>query len=228
MSHPEEFKKLLIQGLPVAFIIVYMLFPRSFARVGSHPLGKCIAILMIVLYSYHDMMQGLIICLLVILYYQSNSSEGFLSRQTQEYVEYLPKPSLKAHSIGFEGHAEKDFTPVEEAYPDNLPPIRKVSELLFRREFCHPTENRVLHKNQPVHHSLVSHVYPELSFRDGECNPCDRTCHFTINRKHDTEVDLQPKSSKYSSLTAMVKYLMGSSDEPVVVFNDQVATKISD
>lgn len=228
MSHPEEFRKLLIQGLPVAFIIVYVLFPRSFARVSSHPLGKCIAVLMIVLYSYQDMMHGLIICLLVILYYQGDS-EGFLSRQTQEYVEYLPKPSIKAHSIGFEGHAEKDFTPVEEAYPDKLPPIRKVRELLFRREFCHPTENLVHHKNQPVRHSLVSHVYPELSFRDGECNPCDRTCHFTINRKHDAEVDLQAKSSKYSSLTEMAKYLVGSGgDEPVIVFNDQVATKITE
>jgi hypothetical protein len=227
MSHTEEFRKLIIQGLPVAIILLYVLFPVSFARVSSHPLGKCIAVLMIVLYSYQDMMHGLIICLLIILYYQQDS-EGFLSRQTQEYAEYLPKPSLKEHSIGFEGHAEKDFTPVEEAYPDTLPPVRKVSELLFRREFCHPTDGQVLHKNQPVYHSLVSHVYPELTFREGECNPCDRTCHFTIDRKQEAEGDLQPKSSRYASLREMAKYLVGSTEEPVVVFHDQVATKIID
>ena len=227
MSHPPEFSKLILQGSPVVLIILYVLFPGSFARVSSHPLGKCIAVLMIVLYSYQDMMHGLIICLLIILYYQSEV-EGFVSRQTQEYVDYLPKPAHKEDSTLFVGHLDKDYTHVEEAYPDTLPPIKKVSELLFRRDFCHPTNNRVLHKKQPVHHSLVSHVYPELSFREGECNPCDRTCHFTINHKHDAEVDLQSKSSKYSSLTEMAKYLVGSGEEPVVVFHDQVATKITD
>lgn len=227
MSPPDEFNKLVIQGLPIAIILLYMLFPGSFFQVTSHPLGKCIAVLMIVLYSYQDVMHGLIICLLIILYYQHDSEE-FVSRLTQEYVDYLPKSALKEYSSEFEGHAEKSFTPVDEAYPDTLPPIRKVSESLFRREFCHSTENRVHHKDTSVSHSFVSHVYPELSFRDGECNPCDRTCHFTINRKHDTEVDLQPKSSKNSSMAILAKYLSGSVEQPVIVFRDQIATEIID
>lgn len=221
----KEFRKLVTQGLPIALIIVFILFPTSFARVASQPLGKCIAIAMIVFYTYQDMMHGFIICLLTILYFQ-REMEGFLSKTTQEYVEFLPKPSLKEHSISYEKHLEKDFTSLEEAYPDNLPPIKKVSEHLFRREFCHKTKHHVEYKDQKVKNSLIAHVYPELTFREGECNPCDKTCHFTINRKHDAEEDLQSKSSKFATLKGMANYLANSQGEPVVVFQKEVATKI--
>lgn len=222
----KEFRKLVTQGLPIALIILFILFPTSFARVGSQPLGKCIAVAMIVFYTYQDMMHGFIICLLTILYYQ-REMEGFLSKSTQEYVEFLPKPSLKEHSIAYEGHLEKDFTSLEEAYPDKLAPVKKVSEHLFRREFCHKTKNHIEYKDQRVKNSLVSHVYPELTFRDGECNPCDRTCHFTINRKHDAEEELHAKSSKYATLKGIANYLINSEGEPVVVFQKEVATKLS-
>lgn len=210
MSHAREFHKLIIQGLPIALIILYVLFPALFRKISSLPLGKCIAVVIIILYTFQDMMFGFVVCLLVILFYQRDATEGFLSKPIQNYVEFLPKPSLKEDSITFDSNSNTDFTSVNEAYPENLPPIRKVSEQLFRREFCHSTENRVTFKNQKVNNSLVTHVYPELEFREGECNPCDRTCHFNINRKHDTEVDLQPVSSKYSSIVD-VAYKMISS-----------------
>ena len=225
-----EFRKLVTQGLPIALTILYLLFPAPFVQVSIQPLGKCIAVAMIVLLTYQDMMHGFVICLLTIIYYQGEVVEGFLvSKTTQNYADFLPKPSLKEDSITFQGHLGRDFTSVGEAYPDTLQPIRKVSEHLFRKDFCHSTESHVLFKDQKVGKSLISHVYPELTFRDGDCNPCDRTCHFTINRKQDAEEDIKPKSSKYSSLLEMAKYVvMSNKEEPVVVFKDQVATKTED
>jgi hypothetical protein len=195
MSNYDELRKLIIQGLPIALIIVYLLFHESFMKVSSQPLGKCIAICLILFYTLQDMMFGFIVCLLIILFYQ-REMEGFLSKSTQEYVDFLPKQSVKEDSIRFENHVENDFTSVKEAYPEKLLPIRKASEHLFRKEFCSASESRVYFKDQPVKNSLISHVYPELTFRDGECNPCDLTCHFSIDRKHDVEHELQSKSSK--------------------------------
>ena len=226
MSHITEFWKLLTQGLPIALIILYILFPRSFVKISTQPLGKCIAVTMIVMYTYLDMMHGFIICLLTILFYQREVGEGFISTQTQNYFDFLPKPSLKDECTTYEGHSETTFTPVEEAYPETLPPIKKVSEHLFRREFCHKTDSRIVHKDQKVRNSLVTHVYPEFGFRDGECNPCDKTCHFTVDRRHDAEEDLQSKSSKYTSMKGMASNLLNLRGEPVVVFEDQVVTKI--
>ena len=251
MSHITEFWKLLTQGLPIALIILYILFPRSFVKISTQPLGKCIAVTMIVMYTlkggvktivWTDTLQtvfmllalvvcifsikDVLICLLTILFYQREVGEGFISTQTQNYFDFLPKPSLKDECTTYEGHSETTFTPVEEAYPETLPPIKKVSEHLFRREFCHKTDSRIVHKDQKVRNSLVTHVYPEFEFRDGECNPCDKTCHFTVDRRHDAEEDLQSKSSKYTSMKGMASNLLNLRGEPVVVFEDQVVTKI--
>ena len=228
MSQGADFRKLVTQGLPIALIILYVLFPGSFNIISSQPLGKCIAIGMIVFYTFQDMMFGFIVCLLIILFYQRDSTtERFLSKQTQKYVDFLPKPSLKEGGTNFENHIEKDFTPVEDAYPVKLAPIRKVSEHLFRKEFCHSPDNGLTYKDQKVKNSLVSYVYPQLSFRNGECNPCDKTCHFTIKKKNDAEEDLQPKSSKFSSIRDMANYVLLSEEEPIVVFQSHVATKVA-
>ena len=46
----------------------------------------------------------------------------------------------------FENNLEKDFTSVSTAYPDNLKPVKKASEALFRKEKCH--QSKVQCKNQ--------------------------------------------------------------------------------
>lgn len=198
MSHTDDFIHLFTQGLPFILIILYFLFPEPFSRISQHPLGKFIAVMIVVIFTHFDMSLGFLVCLLVILFYQHQhhvENEGFLSKCTKEYVQYLPKSSLKKGSGTFENRLEKDFTSVDVAYPNHLKPIRKVSESLFRKEFCHPKRNHVTFKDQVVKTHLIRHVHPALEFRDEECNPCDKTCHFTINKKHDIEKQLYPKCS---------------------------------
>ena len=223
MSKATEFRKLVTQGLPIALIILYLLFPVQFVQVSEHPLGKFIAVMMIALYSYQDMMHGLLLCLLIILFYHQEDVEGFISDTTQNYVEYLPKPSRKSHA-DFDNHLEKDFTHIDEAYPNSIPPVKKVAEFLFRREYCDASLNRVKYKNQNVKNCLVTHVYPELQFSDGECNPCDKTCHFNVKRQQNAEVHLQPTSSKHSIVWDMLDSMVGNSQETVML-DKQVATK---
>jgi hypothetical protein len=223
MSQANEFRKLVTQGLPILLIILYLLFPQSFVQISEHPLGKLIAILIITLYTYQNMMYGFIVCLLVILFYHKEV-EGFISPSTQNYADFIPKASEKEHSEIFEGYLEKDFTHVEEAYQDNLPPIKKVGEFLFRRDVCDASLNCVKYKDQKVKNHLVTHVYPELQFREGECNPCDRTCHFNIHRKNETQSLLQSSSSKETSLMTMVKSMYETKPEPFVVNKKDVVS----
>jgi hypothetical protein len=203
MSKSTEFRKLVTQGLPIALIILYLLFPVVFVRASEHPLGKFVAVMIIVLYTYQDMIQGLIICLLIIIFYHKEV-EGFISETTQNYVDFLPKPSRKTNNE-FENHLEKDFTPIE--------------------DFCDASLNNVKYKDQKVKNCLVTHVYPELQFRDGECNPCDKTCHFSVQHKQRVEQHLQPTSSKRGIVWDMLDSMVGSTDEPIVL-NKQIATKI--
>ena len=206
MLPTKELSKLIHQGLPILLIIIYLLFPDHFLHVSKHPLGKLIAVFAISIYTYYDMTHGLVICLLVILYYHQEM-ESFISKSGVNYQEYLPKPSPKDAIAMFENNIEKDYTHVDEAYPLNLPPIKKVSEAIFRKERC--VQSKVQHKNQTLKNHLVTHIYPDLNFREGECNPCDETCHFTIQKKQAIEDKLKPATARRGVLIRDVLTLCG-------------------
>ena len=193
MLPTKELLKLIRQGLPIFLIIVYLLFPDAFVNISKHPLGKLIAVFAISIFTYYDMTHGLVICLLVILYYHQEM-ESFISKSGVNYQEYLPTPSKKETIAQFENNLENDFTHVSEAYPQKLPPIKKEAEAIFRRERC--VNSKVIHKNQTLKNQLVTHIYPELNFREGECNPCDSTCHFTVTSKQAVENKLKPASAR--------------------------------
>jgi len=224
MLSSTEFVYFVTQSLPVVLVILYFLYPESFRRVSEHPLGKLIAIFLIALYSYQDIIHGIFICLLVIVYYHQNV-EDFISESGMNYVEHLPKASEKEGSCVFDSNLEKDFTSVEEAYPSDLKPVKKVGESLFRKENCASDSSKVMFKGQTVKNNLVAHVYPEVQFHNSECNPCDRTCHFSIQKKQDIEEKLQlPKSSNESVLWEMISTLTSTNDEPIVIYKNQLAT----
>jgi len=105
--------------------------------------------------------------------------------------------------------------------------VKKVGESLFRKEKCAMDSSKVMLKGQTVKNNLVTHVYPELQFHNSECNPCDRTCHFSIQKKQEMEEKLVlPKSSNESVLWEIISNLTSSNDEPVVIYKNQVATML--
>jgi hypothetical protein len=214
-----------LQAIPILLIVCYVLAQEMFDRVSHHALGKLIAIFLICLYTYKDHLYGAVVCVLVILYYHQQT-ETFLSKSTTEYAEHLPKSSGKKNtSLPFEDHLEKDFTHMEEAYPNKIKPVKKVNEALFRKEKCH--QSKVLYKDQTMKNHMITHVYPELQFQDGECNPCDRTCHFTLEKKQQIEQELAPKNTHTSVLEDIKDFFGISKAEPVVVHEDLVVSEYS-
>ena len=134
--------------------------------------------------------------------------ENFLSQSTRNYEIYLPKQSSKEHSAQFEnGLDEDENTQLHEAYPTNRLPVKLVSEALYRKEKC--VNSKVRHKNQHVRNQVVTHVHPELNFLDGECNPCDPTCHFTIDAKQTTEDKLKPTNTRDNTIASSVLTFFG-------------------
>lgn len=224
MLQQKDLLPFISQSIPVILIILYLLYPGSFVTASKKTLGKCIAVFLIAIYSYQDVLHGLLMCFIIILYYQDDI-ETFISRSGENYVEYLPKPSTKEFSAQYENHLEKDFTHIEQAYPDNLPPIRKVGEHLFRKDHCTPAK-KVTFKDQHVKNSYITHVYPEVQFRNGDCNPCDKTCHFNVNRKQDIEAELKSKESKGNIVWEMFNAIVFSSGDPVILNDKSLGTKV--
>lgn len=230
---------LFYQYLPVILILSLLLYPDSFTKVSQHPLGKLLAIVFIAGITYHNILHGIIVCVMVILFYHQTSqsfrsllTEPFttcdISPSGQNYVDFMPKEASKEGSGMFEGQLPKDFTSVGEAYPQKtLPPIKKVNEAIFRKEKC-DADRHITQDDRTIRRlDALEHVYPNVEFRDGVCNPCDETCHFTVQKRQKAEHELTlPKSSKDNIIWDMVTGFFSSSEEPVVLDNNMVVSTV--
>jgi hypothetical protein len=64
----------------------------------------------------------------------------------------------------------------------------------FRSENC--IKGELTNKDVSVKYEMTEHVFPEIKFRRGACNPCLKTCEFSIvESKINTEEKLRPKET---------------------------------
>ena len=60
----------------------------------------------------------------------------------------------------------------------------------FKKANC-DKNNHLRHKGMRVRKDMVEHVYPEIKFESQPCNPCDKTCRFSIMEERlKTEYDM--------------------------------------
>ena len=206
-----------INCIPLALIILFLLFPGSFMYMSHSILGKLLAVFLIMYYSAHHFIYGFALCIFVIWYYQSTKPfhERFsgLSETTQSYADYLPKPASSTSSTSSTNpkptpnpvqelpsskHTSVISCGVSHAYPSNLPKVHPESEAVFRKKHC-SVNNVMIYKNQEIRKSDMTHHLSEIEFHgnDTTCNPCDPTCHFSIRTtKKETEETLKPLKTR--------------------------------
>jgi hypothetical protein len=103
MLQDIEFLNLFTQVLPVFLIIAFVLYEQHLILFSRTALGKITFIILIALYTDKNILYGLSICLIVILFYlytdkEHNEhifNESFISNTTQKYNDYIPKKALK-------------------------------------------------------------------------------------------------------------------------------------
>jgi hypothetical protein len=88
--------EIIIQFIPIIIIFTLLKFSKDFVNFSFTILGKLLAILIIVFYSAIDIMVGLCVCGLVILYYQSDYVENMLNISDLVEIDYdIGIPSLE-------------------------------------------------------------------------------------------------------------------------------------
>jgi hypothetical protein len=194
-----------IDCVPLALIILYLLYPTTFVYFSQYSLGKLLAILLIIYYTYKHFVYGFALCIFVMWYYQSWESSKVrelftrneLMDSTQQYVDHLPKPANQMNETSTDFVQESSRTKcsscaVDTAYPTNLPTVCKESEDVFRKEHCNVNKVMVYKDLEVKHHDITQHL-SEIDFHNGQiCNPCDPTCHFDLRKKKETiENDLR-------------------------------------
>lgn len=198
------------QGIPILFVIAYLLVPYEFVGISYTVLGKLIAIGLIVLYSFKHIAYGFLVCILLVWHYQlemENVWEGF------DKSAYLPKPAKKqGKGVMKPTTLKDDLTCYSKAYPDDLKPVVKENEAIFRNKYC--KKGKLIYKTLEVKNENAPHLFPEMKFSQNTCNPCDETCRMEV-KKQQIEKILEPVESRGGIMDSL-KNIIPDSGNPFI------------
>jgi hypothetical protein len=205
--------EIIIQFIPIIIIFTLLKFSKDFVKFSFTILGKLIAILIIIFYSAIDIMVGLCVCGLVILYYQSDYVENMLNiSDVLEIDDVIDIPSLENDN----GIPDDGMYLVPMATNTDNKKTRQIKgkqpckskcnkcegmtdykpDLIdqFKKENC--VGGELKYKDMTVKNDMAEHVFSELAFNNKPCNACDNTCKYSIiEGKIKTEEKMTPIST---------------------------------
>ena len=195
-------KKIIAQFVPMVLVLLFLSKNKEFFQFSKTILGKIVAITLIIFYVSVDKYIGLFVCALVVLFYQSVNIETMETMDTNDVEIDVPSEGMIDDGVYnyMEDSSKLGASPVNVIEKKTLTigktstdigPIFRGNEDDFRKQNC---EKGVLkHKNVNVKHEMAEHIFPEMKFREGICNPCDKTCEISIvEGKLKTESEIKP------------------------------------
>ena len=112
-------KKLLLQFIPIIIAFLLLTYFKGVANFSRTILGKLVAVLVILFYSCIDRLYGLLLCGLVILYYQSDFIENMLNWSDIESSSPINNIDDPVYIGGFLMSDVEPFEPIDQAYTNN-------------------------------------------------------------------------------------------------------------
>jgi hypothetical protein len=155
--------------LPLFLFYLFFAFPDDFLYISISPLGRFISILLILFYSLINTYSGLTMCVTVIVYYNLSFVE-----KTSKFDSFMLVGNNSFTPFTIENFNNKEEN--EEQKND------------FRQKNCE--NGQLKHKKNKVHIENCEHIYPDLEFTQSQCNPCDKSCGFTIREQLKIEEDI--------------------------------------
>lgn len=192
---------IIAQFIPIIIIFLMLSFSKPFTVFSHSVLGKILALFIIVFYTYLDNVLGLFICAIILLYYQSDFFENMLN--IDDVLDDI-------HNYDTAG-AESIDAIDDGLYLNNNNNNQRRRERMtvkegnaidkFREDNCTRNgsygRNELVYKDMKVRSDYAEHVFPELEFKNGPCNPCNKSCDVSIiESKIKTEIEMIPISSK--------------------------------
>jgi hypothetical protein len=190
------------QFIPIVIIFLLLSFSKPFTVFSHSVLGKVFAMLIIVFYTYLDKVLGLFICAIVLLYYQSDFFENMLNIDDvlDDMHDYDTVGPESIDSIDDGMYLNNHQRRRERMTVSKIGAIDK-----FREDNCIRVQmqggnqgcGKLMYKDMKVRSDYAEHVFPELEFKNGPCNPCNKSCDISIiESKLKTEIEMIPISSK--------------------------------
>jgi len=182
-------KQILIEFIPIILIFLLLTYTEKMIQWSNTGLGKFIIILIILFYYFIDKLYGILVCLLFILFYQSDCFENMINRSKIENFEPNLDTTITHHAI----------KPLESVSYTDQYELPKVNSEIVKKEFRqqHCEKGHLVNKGQKIKIDIADHVYPEISFHQEKCNICDSNCRFNIVEKQiDVTEKIRPKSGR--------------------------------
>ena len=196
---------IITQFIPIIIIFLLLSYPKNIIKLSHSILGRLIAVSIIIYYSSLDKYLGLLVCGLVIFYYQmdyvegfeNDEYEGFENDEYEGFEEGLESETAKDTISTLLDNSYKQFTYYTDLYNNEIPKpiIATEPEENFRNEYCDKNGN-VIYKDSIINLEMLKHLFPEINFNNDKCNPCDKNCRFSmIESKINNNEKLKPIST---------------------------------
>lgn len=184
-------KYTLSQFIPIILLFLIVSNPDIIIQFSNMSIGRFIAVSIILFYSSINKYLGLLSCMLVVLYYQlycyDDKKEFFENLTFSRFEENKEQPQkvLETSPVRYAEYNNLYITECAKFAPQND------ANSLFKKQFTDRFCDRDIlkYKNIAVRSEMVQHVFPEIKFKTGKCNPCSATCEFSIiaNKLHMEE-----------------------------------------
>ena len=190
--HLDSYGKL----IPIILITIWILYNKNMYIFALTPLGKLIAILLIVYYTMYDILLGLIMCGIILLYYQNLPNITLFQSSRDELLLYD------------QNKFERFATISEDPATAEIGTRERGSLYDFKKTHC--KNGIVMDKGNPVHLEMIEHIFSDINFKYEKCNPCSETCEFSlIDTQINAEESLKPKTSDDFSLAKVIDKITG-------------------
>ena len=160
------------------------------ARFSHTILGKLIAICIIIYYTIIDKLYGIISCVLILFYYQSDYIENILNinniiEDIADTVNLNTSYKPLTEPLTCNQLNTENMHTIEELYNADIKVDKSIDDTNnskfykdFKIQYC--DGNTLKYKNMEVKNDMIQHVFPELKYNNSKCNPCDNKCKFSI------------------------------------------------
>jgi len=219
-------KTTVAQFIPIIVIITLLSYSNEFVNMSNTILGKIFAICIVLFYTHLDKYMGLVLCLLVIVYYQSDFVENMLNTDETmdklfENFESSKKEELSNPTQGDkqiqdgdkkQSQLQENMSSLSDVYaadtqndpdkdeePDTEGMTKQKEGMTTVSDFRKQNckGKKLLSKGSEVKPDMVKHIFPNVEFTNHTCNVCDDSCNFSIiENRLKTEKELFSKFSR--------------------------------
>ena len=211
-------KKIVVEFIPIIAITFFTLYTKATMEFSHTILGKLLAIFIIVVYSLMDKWYGLLVCGIVIFYYQLFVVEGMTTYTTNDTQHETPITNIiDSSSIDFDERSSSTSTD-DLGFTAPPVPVKPSQQDMFVKEFQqeHCEQGTLKYKDMDVKSEMAEHVFPEIDYKNDykKCNPCDSACHYSIVTKKMISEDDMIKSRNSKDDLSWFHQIFGQSTNP--------------